>query len=75
MFFLIIYKTVCPQGMQFFLGQVGRGKDTVCVYLRASAVNLTQFLYSIYLTADSRRRTQTFLPADPAGKNTSIATR
>ena len=33
-------KTVCPQGMQFFLGQVGRGKDIVCVYLRASAVKL-----------------------------------
>jgi hypothetical protein len=33
-------KTVCPQGMQFFLAQVEQGKDTVCECLRASAVNL-----------------------------------
>jgi hypothetical protein len=26
--------------MQFFLGQVGREKDTICDFLRESAVNL-----------------------------------
>jgi hypothetical protein len=31
-------KTVCPQGMQFSLAQVEQGKETVCVYLRVSAV-------------------------------------
>lgn len=33
--------TVCSQGMQFFLGQVGREEDTICVCLRSSAVNLS----------------------------------
>ena len=36
---LVRNKTVCPEGMQFFLAQVEQGKDTVCVCLRASAVN------------------------------------
>jgi hypothetical protein len=32
-------KTDCPKGMQFFLAQVEQGKEIVCAYLRASAVN------------------------------------
>ncbi len=32
-------KNCCPEGMQFFLAQVEQGKDTVCAYLRGSAVN------------------------------------
>jgi hypothetical protein len=36
-------KNCCPQGMQFFLAQVGQGKDTVCAYLHMSAVNKLNF--------------------------------
>ena len=41
-------KTVCPEGMQFFLAQVEQGKNTVCVYLRASAVDKKITLYKCH---------------------------
>ena len=45
-----LIKPVCPKGMQVFPGQVGLGKNTVCVRLRMSAVNIIQVrLYSFIL--------------------------
>jgi len=35
--------------MQVFLGQVGRGKDTVCEYLRVSAVIKIQICVCLWL--------------------------
>jgi hypothetical protein len=36
-------KNCCPEGMQFFLARVEQGKDTICEYLRRSAVNELNF--------------------------------
>jgi hypothetical protein len=35
--------------MQFFLAQVEQGKDTVCEYLRASAVKKNLNLFGLWL--------------------------
>jgi len=40
------------EGMQFFLAQVEQGKDTVCEYLRTSAVKKSkyQFIWAAVIT-------------------------
>lgn len=46
----LLYKPVCPEGMQVFPGQVGQGKNTVCDFLRRSAVDPIHLsLYSLIL--------------------------